>query len=98
MKTGLLWQCMILFFSLHTAAVAELSCHIHPPTTTGQPDKKIKLAGPYRNQNECNKENERLYSLKGRCHCSFTQQFRLFNDSELNSRPGTNAIDNLVLP
>ncbi|MDH5602249.1 MAG: hypothetical protein OEY78_13210 [Gammaproteobacteria bacterium] len=88
---------MILLASWPVSALAEFSCHLHPANDK-QVVQPIKLHGPYISQQECNKENERLYLLKGRCHCSFTQQLRWFDNTELNNGLDSKTKDVLVLP
>jgi len=70
-----------LIFSLWLVPIlsyAQISCHIHPPNTKFDNESIQGLIGPFANLNSCEQENHRLYQLKGRCHCRFSQQIMPF--------------------
>ena len=84
-KNILRWKLILLFCFYPLQTFAEITCHLHPVENIKQPDQTTKLDGPYSNRQQCNKENERLYQFKGRCHCTFIRQVLPFDYNEFNS-------------
>ena len=66
-------------------AYADITCHLHPRGMNTQNEQSPRLIGPFANQQQCEKENERIYQLKGRCHCSFTNPGLPFIYKEFDS-------------
>jgi hypothetical protein len=77
---------LIMLWLIPTFSYAEVTCHIHSPEVTKQNTTTKKLIGPFSSQQTCEIENEHLYQLKGRCHCSFANSGKPFIYNDFNSK------------
>lgn len=66
-----------LVLTLPLPALAEVSCHIHPPGST--PDNPVNIVGPYDSVAACEQARLEQFGPMARCHCSadFSPAWRL---------------------
>jgi hypothetical protein len=94
-RSNLIIKRLVIIASLVPAlSYAELTCHLHPPGEKIFNDKSGKLIGPFNNMDECEKENQRVYKLKGRCHCTFSK----FGSPLLPAYPEVEQAPNPIAP
>jgi len=71
----------IIFLLIPFGVNAALTCHLHPPNDSNNTDSSVLLRGPYTSQKFCEKENNKWYKMKGRCHCVFSDRVMPFLSS-----------------